>query len=196
MVLGLWELFCRWFSLAPRLPSHSHSTSPQSRGCPVQPVDLCASIRDVLLSACPLARRHMCTTAPFTYVNPSTFVAQMERSFFCFFLPRPGLQAPDSASDEHAGKRPCRVRTAKNAVRDDKARSTLCRGTRRCGSVVVLMLGRRGGCYGRRAPFPAGQAVGMEKLRCPRLEGFHLLERAAGVINCADSDFETHCISI
>lgn len=72
----------------------------------------------------------------------------------------------------------------------------------RACSVVVLMLGRRGGCYRRRAPFPAGTAVRMEKLSYPQLEGLHLFRgqegsavdvarRYLGQFNNSITDFDT-----
>lgn len=63
-------------------PLHSRpSSSPQSRGCPVQLVGLCASMFPSLLST----GRRTCTTAQFAYMpaclNASTFVAEVD--LFC-----------------------------------------------------------------------------------------------------------------
>lgn len=162
-------------SPAPPLPS-----SPQSRGCPVQPVDLCASIRDVHLAALSpgvtCAQQRRLPTSP--RLNPSTSAAQFD--LFCRAL----ASRPPTLPRTSTPKRPYRVRKAKPALRDDKARSTLCReledAAGRAHRVVVLMLGRRGGCYWRRAPFPAGKAVTMEKLNCPQLEGLRLFKSSAG----------------
>lgn len=104
-------------------PSPPLPSSPQSRGCPVQPVDLGASIRDVHLAALSpgvtCAQQRRLPTSP--RLNPSTFVAQVD--LFCRAL----ASRPTALPRTSTLKRPYRVRTAKPALRDDKARSTLCR---------------------------------------------------------------------
>lgn len=160
MAFRLWELFCRWFSLAPRPPPPS--SSPQSRGCPVQPVDLRAS-NPRRSPRCPLTRRHMCTSgAVCLHLRVQIHPRSWRKSIF-LSQPRPGLQARDSASDEHAEKTVSCSHGRNLPCVMTRHASTLCReledAAGRAHSVVVLMLGRRGGCYWRRAPFPAGKAV-------------------------------------